>query len=45
MSKERKIFGKWTQYGFSFRRFALGFHIDKYSLSLDLIFGWVTVEL
>lgn len=45
MSKEKKILGKWVLYGFSFRRFGIGFHVDRYSIGLDFIFVWVTVEL
>ena len=45
MSKEKKILGKWVTYGFSFKRFAFGFCIDGYAISIDLLFVWLTVEL
>lgn len=43
-SREKKILGKWVSYGYSWRRFALAFCIDKYTVSIDLVFIWVSVE-
>lgn len=44
MHKEVKVGKLWLNFGFSYRRFALGFCIDKYHIELDLFFVWVGVE-
>jgi len=44
MTNQIKIGKSWLYFGFSFKRFALGFEIDKYHADLDLFFVWVGVE-
>lgn len=41
---EKKVFGMWINYGFSFRRFGLGITFDKYFLSIDILFFWCGIE-
>lgn len=43
MYKETKIMKHWLNYGCS-KRFALGFGIDEYSITVDFFCFWVTVE-
>jgi hypothetical protein len=44
MYKEIKIKNTWIHYGGSFKRFAIGLSIDRYSISLDLVWIWITIE-
>lgn len=44
MYKEVKISKLYLSFGFSFKRFAIGFSIDKYHMELDLIFIWFSIE-
>jgi hypothetical protein len=44
MYKEVKIKNTWVHYGGSFRRFGLGFSIERYSINLDLLWFWVMIE-
>ena len=38
-------FGKlWISYGWSFKRFAIGFCIDTYHADIDLGFFWFGIE-
>jgi len=43
-SKEIKIGKMWISVGYSFRRLALGFAVDRYHADIDLIFFWVSWE-
>lgn len=43
MYKETRIGNHWVNYGYS-KRFALGFSIDKYSITLDFFSFWITIE-
>jgi hypothetical protein len=45
MYKEIKLKNTWINYGGSFKRFALGFSIDRYSVNLDLLWFWISIEL
>lgn len=42
--KEVEFLSQWVSYGYSFKRVAYGFSIDKYSLQIDLLFFWFGVE-
>jgi len=44
MNKEIKIKNSWLYFGLSFKRFAIGFEIDKYHVDIDLFFIWIGVE-
>jgi|APGre2960657373_1045057.scaffolds.fasta_scaffold26847_3 hypothetical protein len=44
MYKEVKVSKLYLSFGFSFKRFAIGFSIDKYHMELDLMFIWVAIE-
>jgi hypothetical protein len=44
MHKEVKIKNTWVYYGGSFKRFGLGFSIERYFINLDLLWFWATVE-
>jgi hypothetical protein len=35
----------WVAFGFNQRQLALGFTINRYQISLDLLFFWFSVEL
>jgi len=43
--KEVELFNHWVSFGYSFRRVAFGFSIDKYSLQVDFLFFWFGIEL
>ena len=43
MNKEFKIRKSWVSVGIS-KRFAIGIAISKYSMDIDLICLWITVE-
>ena len=45
MYKEYKL-GKrsWFTTGYSLTRIALGISIDKYSISVDFLFFWISIE-
>ena len=43
-SIEKNFFSKWIVVGYSFRRIAFGFSIDKYHMDIDLIFVWFGIE-
>lgn len=44
MHKEISIGKLWISYGYSFKRFGLGFTIDKYHMDIDLVFFWFGIE-
>jgi hypothetical protein len=44
MHKEISIGTKWISFGYSFKRFGIGFNIDKYHMDIDLVFFWFGVE-
>lgn len=44
MIKEIKLGNRWISFGYSFRRFAVGFTIDRYHMDIDLVFFWVGIE-
>jgi len=44
MHKELSVGTTWIHYGYSFKRFALGFSIDKWHMDIDLVFFWIGVE-
>jgi hypothetical protein len=44
MHKEFSIGTKWISFGYSFKRFGIGFTIDKYHMDIDLVFFWVGIE-
>jgi hypothetical protein len=44
MHKEFNLGGKWISCGYSFKRFGIGFNIDKYHMDIDLVFFWVGIE-
>ena len=44
MHKEIKLGKFWFSYGYSFKRFGIGFNIDKYHMDIDLVFFWVGIE-
>ena len=41
---EKKFINHWLQYGRT-DGIALGFNISKYSIGIDLLFWWISVEL
>ena len=41
---ERKVFGKWFNWGYSFSAVRLGFSIGKYGFSLDLFFVYIGMD-
>lgn len=41
---EFKLFGKWCNFGWSFRSIGFGFRVDKYQLTIDLGFIWLGME-
>ena len=45
MSWERKIGKRWLVFGIHKSSIGLGFSIGKYSIELDLIFFYVSLEL
>jgi len=44
MHYEKKVAKWWLSCGISKWRFALGFSIDKYNLSIDFLCFWVNIE-
>jgi hypothetical protein len=44
MYKEIKFKNTWVHYGGSFNRIGLGFNIDSYSISIDFLWFWVSIE-
>ena len=44
MGKEKYIYGVWVHYGYNWKRFGLGFSIDRYAFSLNLGPFWFGVE-
>lgn len=44
MYKEIKVKNNWVHYGASFKRFGLGFSIERYSINLDLFWVWIMIE-
>ena len=44
-SRHGKLGPIWIAFGFNFKRLALGFSIDRYSISLDLGPFWLSFEL
>ena len=44
MHKEMKLGKFWFSYGYSFKRFGIGFNIDKYHMDIDLVFFWFGIE-
>jgi hypothetical protein len=44
MHKEAKVLNKWVSFGYSFKRFGIGFTIDKYHMDIDLVFFWIGIE-
>jgi hypothetical protein len=44
-SKEWRVSNKvWFSAGFSSRRFALGFSVDRFNVNIDFFWFWVTLE-
>jgi len=41
---EVKFKNTWIHYGGSFKRFGIGFNFDRYSINLDLLWFWVSIE-
>jgi hypothetical protein len=41
---EKKLNKVWLYFGYSFKRFSIGFTIDTYHLDIDLGFIWIGVE-
>ena len=35
----------WVNYGYSIRRLALGFSIDRYSITINFLWFWISIEL
>lgn len=44
MNKTFNIKDKWVHVGYYWKGFGLGFRIDKYNLSIDFLFFWISVE-
>ena len=44
ITKEIKINNSWLYFGFSFKRFAIGFEINRYHFNIDLFFIWIGIE-
>ena len=44
MYREIKFKNTWIHYGGSFRRIGLGFNIDRYSINIDFLWFWVSIE-
>lgn len=44
MNKEIKLLGKYINTGFSFKRFAIGFSVDRFHIDIDLAFFWFAIE-
>jgi len=44
MYRETKIKNTWVFYGGSFKRFGLGFSIERYSINIDLCWVWIMIE-
>ena len=44
MHKEISVGKFWISFGYSFKRFGIGFNIDKYHMDIDLVFFWVGIE-
>ena len=40
----KKEFDDLIACGYSFKRFGIGFNIDKYHMDIDLVFFWVGIE-
>jgi hypothetical protein len=34
----------WVNAGYNWHRFAIGFSVDRYGLSIDLAFFWIGIE-
>ena len=41
---ERRLFGRWINYGYTVQRFALGVSVDRYSFSIEFLFFWFGIE-
>jgi hypothetical protein len=41
---EIKFKNTWIHYGGSFKRIGLGFNIDSYSINIDFLWFWVSIE-
>jgi hypothetical protein len=44
MSYEKAVGKIWFSAGFSFKQIAIGFNINRRSLSVDLLFFWIGLE-
>jgi len=43
MYNEKKVFGKWINYGYG-KRFAIGFSVDRYTFNVDFLCFWFGME-
>jgi hypothetical protein len=44
MYKEKRVGKKWLSYGYNFKQISVGLFIDKYRISIDLVFFFVVLE-
>jgi hypothetical protein len=44
MFKEKRIGKKWLSYGYNFKQIGIGIFIDKYRISIDVVFFFVALE-
>ena len=45
MYKEKKLGKVWLTYGYNFKQVGVGLHIDRFNITIDLLFFFVTVEI
>jgi hypothetical protein len=42
--KVYKIRNRWLEFGFNTSQFSLGLTVNRYHVTLDLVFFWIAVE-